>query len=150
MINYGDEFSTMQKAMDLFGIRLKPFAGGAVVINGVLSAWFPKSAVSTDGRLEAPDNIGWLNIVSNDEEEITEVSLNAEKPVPLADKSGGHRLVFVHEEGKPYRYIGLYTLAYLSPSLRTRVFTRLVKEFSFDPETLIKSFPADPAKPAAK
>jgi hypothetical protein len=127
-LKHGDVFDTQNDAMKLFGITLQPMHGGGWIIKDVLAAWFPKRAVSADGRLEAPDNIGWLNIVSDDEEEITEVSLQAEKPVPLADKPGGLRLVFLRGPDAHCRYTGLYTLAYLSPSTRTRVFTRLGQE----------------------
>jgi hypothetical protein len=108
-----------------------------VIINDILSAWFPHRAIVVNGLLTAPDNIGWLNIVDDDEEEITEVDLTEGTPTPLADKSGGHRLVFLLEGGRPYRFIGVYTLAYLSPSLRTRVFIRLSKDFLLDPSNLI-------------
>jgi hypothetical protein len=136
MITYGQTFKTMNDAMKLFGITLPPMIGGRWVIKGVLWAWFPHRAVETDGRLTAADTGRWLNLVSDDEEEITEVSLKAEKPVPLSDKPGGHRLVFLHEGKGPYRFTGLYTLAFLSPSKRTRVFTRLSKNFSFAPSNL--------------
>jgi hypothetical protein len=148
MIKYGDKFNKKEDVMHLFGLGISPFGAGRVIIDGVLSAWFPRRAIRVEGGLTAPNNIGWLNIIEDDEEEITEIDL-AETPTGLADKPGGHRLVFVRGTDAPCRYIGLYTLAHLTPSLRTRVFARLSRDFLLAPSNLIAA-PAAPATAPAK
>jgi hypothetical protein len=137
MIKYDQTFKNKAEVMKLFGLGINPTGAGRVIIKDVLSAWFPRRAIPVAGGFTAPNNIGWLNIVDDDEEEITEIDLAVGIPTALADKPGGHRLVFVRGSDAPCRFIGVYTLAYLSPSKRTRVFIRLSKDFLLDPSNLI-------------
>jgi hypothetical protein len=147
-LKHGDVFNTLGDVENLFGKSLP--AGGDMIIDGVLSVWLPRRAVPAGNHFAPADNGRWLNLVNDDEEEITEIDLTTGTPAKLGDKPGGHRLVFVRSADIPYRFIGLYTLAYLSPSKRTRVFTRQDREFPFNLETLAQDFPADLEKPAAK
>jgi hypothetical protein len=147
-LKHGDVFDTLKDVENLFGKPLP--SGGDMIIDGLLSVWLPKRAVPIGKHFAPADNGRWLNLVNDDEEEITEIDLTTGKPAGLGDKPGGHRLVFVRSADIPYRFIGLYTLAYLSPSLRTRVFIRKRTEFPFDPETLAQDFLADLEKLTAK
>jgi hypothetical protein len=41
MIKYGDTFNKKEDVMDLFGLGINPMGAGRVIIDGVLSGWFP-------------------------------------------------------------------------------------------------------------
>jgi hypothetical protein len=135
MIKHNATFGTIREVMALFGKKLGgtgPVAGFHWITKGILGAWFPKLARNTDGVL-APAGDEWLNILAQDEQEITEVWMKAQERQPPHSIPGTHRAVFVKEEHADYRFVGIYALEYISGHGRTRVYTRLTKDFP-DPD----------------
>jgi hypothetical protein len=131
IIKYNEPFKTIAVAMDRFRKTIGgkgPIAGFHWIVKDVLGAWFPKLARNTNGIL-TPGSDEWMNILAHDEKEITEIWIRDQERTPPHSKKGMHRAVFVKEENTDYRFKGIYALVYISDHGRTRVYTRLAKDF---------------------
>jgi hypothetical protein len=114
--------------MAVFGKNAGSGGGFFWIIKGILGAWFPHAAQNTKGTLTS--DTGWLNITDLDEDEITEVWVKEDAENDPAAIPGIQRAVFIKNENvEGYRFIGVYALTYVSKSGRTRVYTRISKDF---------------------
>jgi len=115
VIQIGDTFRTIKDTMHIFGKEtgdgIKPcyynFESQDIAI------WFPVKAHENNGVLEKPPKNKWLNILSKDEKDITEILLepNYAKENNKTNLPYNRRAVFIKNDHKKqeYKFIGVFT-----------------------------------------
>lgn len=115
IIQIGDTFRTIKDTMQKLGRNtgngIKPcyyyFKSPDIAV------WFPVGAHSNKGVLERPAKNNWLNILSKDEKELTEILLVPKKANPnnKTNLPCNRRAVFLKKDYRKqeYTYIGVFT-----------------------------------------
>lgn len=136
------QYKTIYEAMNAaLGTNHKLYLRSYTVISSNFAIWFPKLAKERNGELY-PATRDFLNILSNDCNEIKEITVNEQSEAPInIDNEPLYRIVFAWDTNNTQKYLfhGVYSIAQEESTRRCTVHKRIstrVKLIGFPADSL--------------
>ena len=136
------QYKTIYEAMNAaLGTNHKLYLRSYTVISSNFAIWFPKLAKERNGELY-PATRDFLNILSDDCNEIKEITVNEQSEAPInIDNEPLYRIVFAWDTNntKKYLFHGVYSIAQEESTRRCTVHKRIstrVKLIGFPADSL--------------
>lgn len=109
-LSYGDSFNTHADALNsCFGYHYIHYQRPYKNVEDKFGVWFPSIARFSRGKYVATEtSAGWINVISEGGNVITEKSEDAAKNVERPNDKKLDRFVFAKMDGETYTFIGVY------------------------------------------
>lgn len=109
-LSYGDSFNTHADALNsCFGYHYNTYRRPYKNVDDKVGVWFPSIARFIQGKYTSTEtSAGWVNVISEGGNVITEKSEDASKNVERSNDKKLDRFVFAKMDGETYTFIGVY------------------------------------------